>query len=59
MFAGTGALKFGTHCADLPGEQLTRRYGRLANQQAPLREALVYALLDAVEVPTLRRAPPV
>jgi hypothetical protein len=57
MFAGIRTLKLGTHCADLPGQQLTPRFGRLGNQKAPLREAMVYALLDAVEVPTLRSRP--
>jgi hypothetical protein len=57
MFAGIRTLKLGTHCADLPGEQLTPKFGRLGNQKAPLREAMVYALLDAVNVPTLRTRP--
>jgi hypothetical protein len=54
IFTGTATLKLGTHCADRPDQQLTEEFGRLANEKAPHREALVYALLDAVEAPTLR-----
>jgi hypothetical protein len=57
LFAGTRALKVGTHCADRPDQPLTPKFGRLANQKSPHREALVYALLDAAEVPTLRSRP--
>jgi hypothetical protein len=57
IFAGLGALKVGTHCGDTPGETLTRKFGRLANANSPQREALVYALLQTAEVPTLRTRP--
>lgn len=50
-------LKLGTHCGDAADDQLTRRYGRLASPLAPPREALVYAMLDAAGVPTLRARP--
>ena len=58
MFAGLHSLKFGTHCGEAPDDQLTEIYGRLANHLSPVREAFVYRLLAAVDVPTLlvRRA---
>lgn len=61
---GTGApvgdirvLKIGTHCGDAPIGVLTPKFGRLANELAPVREALVYRLLEAAGVPTLRARP--
>jgi hypothetical protein len=53
-FPGKTSLKIGTHCGENPGETLSTKYGRLANELSPLREALVYRLLHAAEVPTLR-----
>ena len=47
-------LKIGTHCGESAGNAVTTKYGRLANELSPQREALVYALLRATEVPTLR-----
>lgn len=49
-----GAVKLGTHCDDRSDADLTPKYGRLANERAPHREALVYAMLRAAGVPTLR-----
>jgi hypothetical protein len=57
LFAGTGTLKLGTHCADRPDEPLSAKFGRLANEKAPYRESLVYQLLHAAGVPTLQARP--
>ncbi len=51
---GVRALKIGSHCGENPGEELTGRFGRLANQLSPWREVTVYRLLAALNVPTLR-----
>jgi hypothetical protein len=56
-FAGIEQLKIGTHCGDREDSALTPQYGRLANDKAPHREALVYRLLAAAGVPTLRVRP--
>jgi hypothetical protein len=58
LFAGLHSIKLGTHCGEAADGKLTPKYGRLANEHSPLREAFVYHLLAAVEVPTLlaRRA---
>ncbi len=50
-------LKIGTHCGESADNTLSAKYGRLANEKAPHREALVYRLLQAAEVPTLRTRP--
>ena len=57
LFAGISSFKIGTHCGDRPDGELTR-LGRWANEKSPYREALVYDLLAAADVPTLnaRRA---
>jgi hypothetical protein len=57
ILSGTGSLKLGTHCADRPDEPLTPKFGRLANEKAPYREALVYQLLHAAGIPTLQARP--
>jgi hypothetical protein len=54
---GAGSLKIGSHCGESADDELSPKYGRLANQKSPLREALVYELLRAVEAPTLRTRP--
>jgi hypothetical protein len=56
-FKGGGGLKIGTHCGEAPGDTLTAKYGRLANEKSPMREALAYRLLQAAGVPTLRTRP--
>jgi hypothetical protein len=38
-------LKIGTHCGEAADEALSAKYGRLANEKSPRREALVYRLL--------------
>jgi hypothetical protein len=57
LFGGMKSVKIGTHCGESTDNQLTERFGRLPNQQSPLREAFVYRLLDIFEVPTLRARP--
>src|SRR5262245_24267513 len=52
--AGHSVLKIGTHCGESVGTAITAKYGRLANENSPLREAFVYRLLDAMDVPTLK-----
>ena len=49
-----GSLKIGTHCGEAADDQLSPKYGRLANEKSPQREALVYDMLRAVEAPALR-----
>lgn len=56
-FEGLDVLKIGTHCGDAAPGTLTPKYGRLANESAPRREAMVYAMLAAVGIPTLRTRP--
>ena len=56
-FRGVAALKIGTHCGEAPGEELTHKFGRLANERAPLREAFVYQLLAIMDVPSLEARP--
>jgi hypothetical protein len=51
---GAGSLKIGSHCGEAAEQQLSPKYGRLQNEKSPLREALVYELLRAVDAPTLR-----
>lgn len=47
------SMKIGTHCGDAPDDAVTERFGRLANERSPIREAFVYRLLQALEVPSL------
>jgi hypothetical protein len=54
---GGGSIRIGTHCGDAPDNQLSAKYGRLANEKSPLREALVYRMLQAAGVPTMRTRP--
>jgi hypothetical protein len=56
IFRGMKSIKIGTHCGDRPDTQLTPN-GRLANDKAPAREALVYRLLDALDVASLKARP--
>jgi hypothetical protein len=57
LFAGLDGLRIGTHCGENPGEERTPRFGRLANEKSPLREAFVYRLLEAAGVTTLKVRP--
>jgi hypothetical protein len=52
-------LRIGTHCGEASDDALSPKYGRLANEKSPQREALVYRLLQAAGVPTLRSRPAV
>src|SRR5947209_6799174 len=57
IFGNVKAVKIGTHCGELPDGQLTPKYGRWANEQAPPREAFVYRLLEAVQVTSFKARP--
>jgi hypothetical protein len=57
LFAGLSSIKIGTHCGEAAADHLTPRFGRLANERSPFREAFVYRLLAALEVPTLLARP--
>jgi hypothetical protein len=54
---GSGSIKIGTHCGEAADDALTAKYGRLANEKSPHREALAYRMLYAAEVPALRTRP--
>jgi hypothetical protein len=54
---GSGSIKIGSHCGDAADDTLSPKYGRLQNEKAPHREALVYSLLEAAGVPVLRSRP--
>jgi hypothetical protein len=56
VFRGLNGLKIGTHCGERADSDVTK-LGRLANEKSPLREALVYRLLDTMGVPTLKARP--
>jgi len=53
-FGGMHAVKVNTHCGDAPGEDLSERYGRLANEKSPWREAVVYRIAQAAGARTPR-----
>ncbi len=57
MFEDVGSLRLGTHCGEQADDNPTKEFGRLANEKSPIREAFVYRLLDAVEVPALKARP--
>jgi hypothetical protein len=57
IFAGMKAVKLGTHCGDRGDTELTQRFGRLANEKEPHREAVAYRVLHAIGVPTLQARP--
>jgi hypothetical protein len=57
LFAGMKAIKLGTHCGERSDAELTSKFGRLANEKEPHREALAYRVLHALGVPTLRARP--
>ena len=56
-FEGMKTLKLGTHCGNRGDDDLTPKYGRLANERAPIREAMVYRMLRAAGIPTLLARP--
>jgi hypothetical protein len=55
--SGLHSLKVGTHCGESKDASVTAKYGRLANEQSPHREAAVYRLLEAIGVPSLKARP--
>jgi hypothetical protein len=57
LLAGVTSLKIGTHCGEAEPGALTAKYGRMSNEHSPLREAFVYRLLEAVDVPALKARP--
>jgi hypothetical protein len=57
IFSDLDSIRIGTHCGENPGEELTPGFGRLANEKSPIREAFVYRLLGAMEVPTAKARP--
>src|SRR5207249_9824025 len=57
VFRGMKAVKIGTHCDDQPDDDLTERFGRWANEKAPLREAFIYRLLDVLQVRSFKARP--
>jgi hypothetical protein len=57
LFDGLKGVKIGTHCGESTDDTVTAKYGRLPNEQAPLREAAVYRILHALGVPTLKARP--
>src|SRR5919201_1414908 len=57
VFDGMKAVKIGTHCGESPDDELTARFGRWANEKAPLREAFVYRLLDVLGVKSFKARP--
>jgi hypothetical protein len=57
LLSGLNSLKVGTHCGEAGAEMLTAKYGRMSNDQSPVREAFVYRLLETVGVPTLKARP--
>jgi hypothetical protein len=57
LFDGMSSLKIGTHCGEGPNDVLSPRWGRLQNENSPIREAFAYRLLEALHVPTLKARP--
>lgn len=56
-FAGNASLKIGTHCGESTDGTVTEKYGRLAGEASPHREAFVYRLLETIGLPTLKARP--
>jgi hypothetical protein len=54
LFRGLNSIKIGTHCGEAARDELTPRFGRLANERSVGREVFVYRLLAATGVPTFR-----
>ena len=57
LLQGLHSIKIGTHCGEAGEDEVSVSSGRLANELSPLREAFVYRLLDALDVPTLKARP--
>jgi hypothetical protein len=56
-FSGAASLKIGTHCGESTDDSVTAKYGRLASEASPHREAFVYRLLDTLGIATLKARP--
>jgi hypothetical protein len=54
---GLHTVRINKHCGDTPGEELTSRYGRLANEKSPWREGVVYRIARAAGAQTPRTRP--
>jgi len=54
FFAGLHGVKINTHCGEAPGDELTKRFGRLANEKSPWREAVAYRIAEAAGARTPR-----
>jgi hypothetical protein len=54
LFEGLKGIKLGTHCGESSDDSVTPKYGRLPNEQAPLRETTVYRVLDVLGVAALK-----
>jgi hypothetical protein len=52
IFSGMHSVKINTHCGEAPGEELTTKYGRLANEKSPWREGVVYRIAQAAGATT-------
>ena len=57
LFNGVSSVKIGTHCGHGSDDVLSERWGRLQNENSPIREAFIYRLLEALHVPTLKARP--
>ena len=57
LFDGMSGVKIGTHCGEGPNDVLSPRWGRLQNENSPIREAFAYRLLETLHVPTLKARP--
>jgi hypothetical protein len=57
LFDRITSVKIGTHCGEGPNDVLSARWGRLQNENSPIREAFAYRLLEALHVPTLKARP--
>jgi hypothetical protein len=57
IFEGLRKIKIGTHCGESP--QTSPTWGRIRNQTQPIREALIYTILDRVGTVTLKARPAV
>ena len=57
IFSGMKAVKIGTHCGEQADGDLTARFGRWANEKAPVREAFIYRLLDVLGVRSFKARP--
>jgi hypothetical protein len=57
LFAEVHGVKINTHCGEAPDDELSRDFGRLANERSPWREGVVYRMADAAGARTPRSRP--